>query len=66
MLLYLDYTWGSPLFSQHKHTNTSLAPDKFTWVISGFENLQFRKKHEVFFWLLLKDRLSTAAQETSS
>jgi hypothetical protein len=48
-----------PCSPQIRPTNNSLVQDKLTHAPNGFGKVQLRKKHKVFFWLLLKDRLST-------
>ena len=53
------YIWGSPIFSCSKAykqlTGHALVPPPFRWL---WKNC-CQKKHKVFFWLLLKDRLNT-------
>lgn len=53
------YIWGSHLFSASKAyrhlTGTTLVPASFSWIWKAV----VRHKHKTFFWLLLKDRLST-------
>ena len=64
--LYLDsnqdtwsYIWGTPFFSSSKAykqlTGQPTIPHAFKWL---WKNC-CQHKHKVFFWLLLKDRLST-------
>jgi hypothetical protein len=53
------YSWGSPMFSPtkaYKHLiGTRQVHPCFKWLWKS----SAQKKHKVFFWLLLKDRLST-------
>ena len=53
------YIWGSPLFSSKKAylhlTGHAQEHAVFSWLWKS----SCQKKHKVFFWLLLKDRLST-------
>jgi len=54
-----SYIWGSPFFSSaksYKHlTGHRVVHDAFRWLWNSF----CQNKQKVFFWLLLKDRLST-------
>ena len=53
------YIWGSPLFSSKKAylhlTGHAQVHAVFSWLWKS----SCQNKHKVFFWLLLKDRLST-------
>lgn len=53
------YIWGSAMFSSsktYKHlTGSSVIHPAFTWLWKS----RSQPKHKVFFWFLLKDRLST-------
>jgi len=54
-----SYIWGSPFYSSakaYKHlTGHRVVNDAFRWLW----NSSCQNKHKVFFWLLMKDRLST-------
>ena len=53
------YIWGSPFFSSSKAykqlTGHRITHNAFLWLWRS----SCQNKHKVFFWLLLKDRLST-------
>lgn len=55
------YIWGSALYSSSKaykflHGSAAVHPSlSWLWKL----NVQLQHKHKVFFWLLLKDKLST-------
>jgi hypothetical protein len=54
-----SYSWGSPLYSSMRAYKLLIGPRQVHPCYSWLWKATAQKKHKVFFWLLLKDRLST-------
>jgi hypothetical protein len=53
------YSWGSPFFSSTKAYKKLIGTRQLDVCFHWLWKCSAQKKHKVFFWLLLKDRLST-------
>jgi hypothetical protein len=53
------YSWGSTIYMPMKAYKVSIGPRQVHPCFSWLWTTSAQKKHEIFFWLLLKDRLST-------